>query len=114
MVFPIFSEYRYFNKANVYAGVSFGALFTVNDGGIIYKSESGLQYTSQVNMAAGTGFVAGVQVGYTHYLSDLFGFNAEFAPKYANVKTVDPRYGGSNQHYMLFYFPFTLGLRFRL
>lgn len=114
VLFPIFSEYRYFNKANIYAGVSFGPVFTVNDGGVIYKSYSGVQYASQINMAAGTGFIAGVQVGYTHYISDLLGFNAEFAPKYANVKTVDPRYGGGNQHYMLFSFPFTVGLRFRL
>ena len=114
VIFPIFSDYRYFNKANIYAGGSFGAIFTVNDGGNIYKFENGLQYTSQVNMAPGTGFVAGVQVGYTHYLSDLFGLNVEFAPKYVNVHTVDSRYAAGNEHYMLFYFPLTVGLRFRL
>ncbi len=114
VLFPLYSQYRYFNKATIYAGGTFGAVFTINDGGIIYKTTNGTQYTSQVNMAAGTGFIAGVQVGYTHYFSDLFGVNAEFAPKYANVKTVDPRYGGGNEHYMMFYFPFTVGLRFRL
>lgn len=114
ILFPIYSPYRYFNKADIYAGVSFGAVFTINDGGTIYKSYNGVPYASQVNMAAGTGFVAGVQVGYTHYFSDLFGLNAEFAPKYANVTTNDRRFGDANRHYMLFSFPFTIGVRFRL
>ena len=114
VLFPIYGQYRLYNKANIYVGGSFGALFTINDGGITYKNYNGVQYASQVDMAPGTGFVAGVQVGYTHYITDLFGLNAEFAPKYANVKTVDPRYAGGNQHFSLFYFPFTVGLRFRL
>jgi len=112
--FPIFSPYRFFNKGDIYAGVSFGPVFTINDGGTTYKFYNQIQYASKVNMGPGTGFVAGVQVGYTHYFSDLFGLNAEFAPKYANVHTNDARFAGANSHYMLFSYPFTLGLRFRL
>jgi hypothetical protein len=117
-VVPFYSKYKEYNKANFYYGATLGVVFTVNDAGSQqskYNSapDPNFTYTSQYNYGNGIGYVAGVQAGFTYYISEMLGINIEGAARFTEVGTTDTRYDHANSHYNLFYFPMTVGFRIR-
>ncbi|HXS38246.1 MAG TPA: hypothetical protein VN721_16200 [Flavipsychrobacter sp.] len=115
-VIPFYSKINLdFIQSQVYFGVSAGGVITVNDGRANYSTlpTEKFQYTSNFNYADGKGYVVGVQVGYSYFFTEHFGLNVEVAPRYASVYTSDGRFGHADDHYHLFYYYGTLGLRFR-
>ena len=115
---PFFSRYKEYNKANIYYGATIGIITTINDGSIAYSQYNempGSQYTyaSQYNYGNGIGYVAGLQVGFSYFITQRWGINAELAGRYADVGTTDTHYGHENSRYNLFYFPCTVGIRYR-
>jgi hypothetical protein len=113
-----YSEYKEFNKANLYYGVSLGLAVTVNDGGMansLYNQtpDPNYTYTSQYNYGYGIGYIAGVQVGFTYYVIEHLGFNIELAGRYTDIGTSDTRYDHENARFNLMYFPCKVGLRLR-
>ncbi len=117
-VIPFYSRYNRFNRANLYFGVCFGLMQTVNDGSIKYSNyksapDSALTYMSKYDYGSGTGFNTGFQIGYTWYVIPRLGINVELAMRYAQINTIDTHYGSENAKFHTIYFPETLGLRWR-
>lgn len=117
-VVPFYSKYKEYNKANFYYGVTLGLVFTVNDGTSTQTTygqapDPQFIYTSKYDYGYGIGYVAGVQAGYTYYISETLGVNVEGAARFAEVGTNDTRYDHGNSRYNLFYFPLTVGFRMR-
>ncbi len=117
-VISFYKPHEAFARSSVYFGASVGATFIGNDGKITYTRQNPntpveYVYTSDFHYEAGYGFLLGLQVGYTYYINEHFGINADFAPKVSFVKTKDPRYAAANDTYHLFYFPTTIGLHYR-
>ena len=90
----------------------------MNDGNTIYSQFNNLRgdeykYMSEYHYEPGAGYIVGAQVGMEWYTAGALGMNAEFAPRFAHVNTVDNRGGNRNGPYNLFMFPFSVGLRYR-
>jgi hypothetical protein len=116
-VIPMYDNYR-INRSNFYMGVAAGAVFTVNDGRTEYAQYNQLagaenRYMDSYHYEAGTGYTVGVQLGFNYYISNHVGFNIEGAPRYVNVQTKNHELGTINGNFELFYFPATVGLKFR-
>ena len=112
------SKYKEYNKANFYYGLSFGLLVAKNDGAISQSTygqspDPSLVYTSQYNYGYGIGYLWGAQVGLSYYIWENFGVNIELAGREAYVWTNDSRYNHQNSEYNIFYFPCTVGVRYR-
>ena len=106
------------NSANFYVGVAAGAVFTLNNYGTQYAQAGDRQgpefkYLRQYNYNSGTGFVGGIQAGFTKYLTMGLGLNVEVAPRYAYIKTINADLEANNENFGLLYFPVTIGLRVR-
>jgi len=117
-VIPFYSKFHVYNKSNLYFGAMLGLMTTVNDGSIKYSKynslpDSNLQYVSQYNYGPGIGYTYGLQIGYTYYFFKSFGVNIEIAARYTDVGTNDTKYDHANARYGLYYFPETIGLRYR-
>jgi hypothetical protein len=117
-VIPFYTRYNTYNKSNLYFGVSFGLMQTINDNSLSYSKygaapDSNLVYLSSYHYAAGAGYTAGMQIGYTWYLFPRLGFNVDLAIRYAHIKNNDTHYGSENSKYELLYFPETIGIRWR-
>jgi len=112
------SRYKEYNKANLYYGISFGTLVAVNNAGSSLSAygaspDPKLMYTSSYNYGYGIGYLTGVQIGLSYYIWENFGVNVELAAREAYVWNNDSRYGHANDEYNIFYFPMTVGLRYR-
>jgi outer membrane protein W len=117
-VIPFYERYEDFVRASLYMGVSGGAIFTGTDGGHVYSrvnpnTPAEYTYLSEFQFERGYGYTVGIQVGFNYYFGEHWGLNLDVAPKYASVKTVDPRFDRANNEYNLFYIPTTIGLRYR-
>lgn len=115
---PFYAQYSNFNRANVYFGLMFGLVTTVNDGAMGFSKynaapDSNYTYTSKYDYGYGIGASYGAQVGFTYYIIPRLGVNVELAARYAGVRTHDSRYGSENDHFHLLYFPETIGLKWR-
>ncbi len=115
--FP-FYDHWHVNRSNFYIGLAAGAVFTVNDGSLSYgqlndKNDENSRYLSQYNYNSGTGFVLGGQIGYNYFFSNHLGFNIEAAPRYTKVYVIDSKYNHGNHDFELWYYPVTVGLKFR-
>ncbi len=118
-VVPFYQRYEDFVKSSLYFGVSAGALFTGNSGNVVYSRVNPntpveFTYVSTYHFDRGYGFSVGAQIGYNYYFGQKVGLNVEFAPKYANVQTIDSRRDKINESFDLFYFPVTAGVRIRI
>lgn len=116
---PTYSEYKHYNKTNLYYGITLGILPTLNDGQVSHSKYNqapnpSYVYTSQYDYGYGMGFTAGVQIGYSYYFIPRFGVNIEAAGRYAMVGTSDVNYDHINERYHTFYFPVTVGIRYRM
>jgi hypothetical protein len=116
-VIPSYDDWHV-NRSNFYFGVAVGAMFTVNDGSLSYgelydKPYQNYRYLSQYNYNSGSGYVLGIQVGYTQYFNNHFGVNFEAAPRYTHVYVLDSKYDHANHDFELWYYPITIGLKFR-
>jgi hypothetical protein len=114
---PVYDQFRV-NRANFYYGVAFGGIFTVNDGAQRYsqfdlKRGEEYRYVSELHYEPAAGYTFGFQVGMEWYTRTHFGFNAEFAPRFSHLNTVDNRAGSRNGPYDLFTFPISVGIRYR-
>ncbi len=117
-VVPFYSKFKEYNKANFYYGVTLGIVYTVNDGTSTQSTygsapDPKFVYTSKYDYGYGIGYVAGVQAGYTYFISEMLGVNIEGAARFTEVGTTDTRYNHANSNYNLFYFPITVGFRLR-
>ena len=117
-VIPFYTRYDNYNKANLYFGVSFGLVTTVNDGSLAYSKysaapDSGYTYMSKYDYGYGIGLSYGIQMGYTYYIIPRLGVNVDLAMRYVSVNTNDEHYGAENSHFHLLYFPETIGVRWR-
>ena len=106
------------NRSNFYYGIAFGGIFTVNDGRQEYRQFDGktgeeFRFMSELHFEPAAGYTFGFQVGMEWYTRTHFGFNLEFAPRFAHLNTVDTRAGSRNGPYDLFMFPLSLGVRYR-
>lgn len=112
------SRYKEYNKANFYYGISLGTIVAANDGSMGQSAygqspDPKLMYTSSYNYGYGIGYLAGLQVGLSYYIWENFGVNFEIAGREAYVWNNDSRYSHANDEYNIFYFPITVGLRYR-
>lgn len=117
-VLPFYSRYNNYNKSNIYFGVMFGLVQTVNDGSTGYSvygkaPDSAYTYVSGVHYGAGLGYNFGLKIGYTYYIIPRLGVNIELGARYAHIKTDDTRWAGINSKYYLLYFPETIGISWR-
>jgi len=71
-------------------------------------------YTTTYNSVIG--YVAGIQGGAVFYVTDAIGFTAEAALRYTDYNYNDPKSMTLDNpyHYKVYYFPITLGIRFRV
>lgn len=117
-VIPFYERYEDYVKASIYVGVAAGAVFTANDGRTVYNRvnpNTPVEYTymSEFHFERGYGYMLGIQIGFNYYFGEHWGLNLDAAPRYASVKTVDPRFNHQNDEYNLFYIPTTIGVRYR-
>lgn len=114
---PMYDNLRN-NRSNFYYGLAAGGIFTVNDGANIYsqfdetRGENN-KYVSEYHFEPGAGYILGAQVGMEWYSRTHWGFNVEFAPRFAHINVVDSRAGNRNGPYDVFSFPLTVGVRYR-
>lgn len=105
-----FSNYHVVNKksADAYIGISAGYLLASSDASYLVDNEQSFN--------GGNGFNAGLNLGYTHRIYKGLSANIEFAPRYCWVNSEfknGPIGGGINNDYNLFYFPITIGIRYK-
>jgi hypothetical protein len=117
-IVPFYTKYNTYNKSNLYFGVMFGLVTTINDGSTGYGRykgtvDSGTVYVNSINYGYGIGINYGVQLGYTYYIVPQIGVNVEVAARYADVHTNDLIPGNNNKDFYLLYFPATIGIRYR-
>lgn len=112
---------HYSGNTFIYFGISAGLVTTVGDGSTQFSKynaapDSSFRYVSGYNYAAGIGFSFGVQAGYTYYIKQRWGLNAELAVRYVDVGTEKVN-GINNNHmtnrYRTMFFPQTIGIRYR-
>lgn len=118
-VIPFYTQFRNFNRANLYFGVCAGMVQTLNDGSRQYSkytssTDSGYTYVSGHHYNAGLGYTLGLQTGFIYYIVPRLGVTAELAMRYVNVKTNDQNYTAPIAKYHLLHFPQTVGIRYRL
>jgi hypothetical protein len=116
-VVPMYDNLRN-NRSNFYYGIAAGGIFTVNDAEMTYsqfdeKRGEQYRYLSEYHYEPAAGYTLGFQVGMEWYTKGALGFNAEFAPRFSHLNTVDNRIGSGNGPYDIFSFPFSVGVRFR-
>lgn len=91
-------------KGYLYGGVNAGiSLITGNGNGLS---------SFNVEPTKSTGIQAGVQVGYTQWLIKGLGVNGEIGGRYLTVKSDDTVV--PEETYSTFYFPISIGLRYKL
>lgn len=117
-VIPFYTQFRDFNRANLYFGVMAGLVNTINDGSRSYDKyndgvDSGYTYVSGYHYSAGRGYTLGLQTGFIYYIVPRLGVTAELAVRYADVKTFDQNFAAANNRYQLMHFPQTVGVRWR-
>ena len=117
-VIPFYTQFRDFNRANLYFGVMAGLVNTINDGSRSYDKyndgvDSGYTYVSGYHYSAGRGYTLGLQTGFIYYIVPRLGVTAELAVRYADVKTFDQNFAAVNNRYQLLHFPQTVGVRWR-
>jgi hypothetical protein len=117
-VIPFYTQFRNFNRANLYFGVHAGLVETVNDGSRAYDTynsgtDSGYKYVSGYNYNSGMGFSLGLQTGFIYYIVPRLGVTAELSMRYVKVNTIDQNYAEPNSKYHLLHFPQTVGVRWR-
>ncbi len=118
-VIPFYTQFRNFNRANLYFGAQVGMIQTVNDGSRQYSkymsaTDSGYTYVSGYNYGPGMGYSLGLQTGFIYYIVPRLGVTAELCLRYVNVKTTDMNYAAANSKYHIMHFPQTVGIRYRL
>lgn len=118
-VIPFYTQFRNFNRANLYFGAHLGLVETMNDASRQYSkyassTDSGYTYVSGYHYGPGMGYTLGIQTGFIYYLVPRLGVTAELSMRYVNVKTTDINYAAPNAHYHLLHFPQTVGIRYRL
>ncbi len=114
---PLYDHYR-INRSNFYMGVAAGAVFTVSDGRTNYAQFNNMEgeqyrYIDTYHYEAGSGYTVGAQVGFTYYISNHIGFNAEGAARYVQIDNKNHNIGSVNGGFEMFYFPVTLGIKMR-
>jgi hypothetical protein len=117
-VIPFYTQFRDFNRANLYFGVMAGLVNTINDGSRSYDKyndgvDSGYTYVSGYHYSAGRGYSLGLQTGFIYYIVPRLGVTAELAMRYVDVKTFDQNFAAVNNRYHLLHFPQTVGVRWR-
>lgn len=117
-VIPFYTQFRDFNRANLYFGVMAGLVNTINDGSRSYDKyndgvDSGYTYVSGYHYSAGRGYTLGLQTGFIYYIVPRLGVTAELAMRYADVRTNDQNFAAVNNRYQLLHFPQTVGVRWR-
>ena len=117
-VIPFYTQFRDFNRANLYFGVMAGLVNTINDGSRSYDKyndgvDSGYTYVSGYHYSAGRGYTLGLQTGFIYYIVPRLGVTAELAIRYADVRTNDQNFAEVNNRYQLLHFPQTVGVRWR-
>jgi hypothetical protein len=105
-------------RSNFYYGVGLGALFTVNDGKTEYRqlydlSGEEYRFVGEYHYEPAIGYTVGFQVGMEWWASGRLGVNAEFAPRFNHLNTIDNRAASRNGPFDLFTFPVTVGIRYR-
>ncbi len=100
-------------------GVAAGGIATGADGQNIFdrvnpRTPREYVYRKEFHYESGYGYFVGAQIGYTYFFSNRVGFDLKLAGRWGAVTTIDPRYGGRNERYDLFWFPAMAGLKFRL
>jgi hypothetical protein len=118
-VIPFYTQFRNFNRANFYFGVTAGLVETLNDASRSYSkynspTDSGYTYVSGYHYGSGMGYTLGLQTGFIYYIVPRIGVTAELALRYVNVKTIDINYAAPNAHYHVMHFPQTVGIRYRI
>jgi hypothetical protein len=117
-VIPFYTRYQTFIRSNLYFGLNFGLVETVNDGSTGYSKyneapDSNYTYVSSYNYSFGIGYSTGLQIGYTYYIIPRLALNLELGARYANMSTNDMNYRADNSKYYLLHFPQTVGIRWR-
>jgi hypothetical protein len=117
-VLPFYQQYEEFVRSQLYIGVAAGGVMIGNDAEVVYSKvnpRTPVEYTyaSEYHFEPGYGYILGMQIGYTYFISERIGINLDFAPKVTWAKLNDSRYGGANNEYTLIYFPTTIGLHYR-
>ncbi len=105
-------------RSNFYYGAGIGAIFTINDGGrkytqVLDQPGEEFRFVSEYRYEPAAGYTLGVQLGMDWWLTDHVGVNAEFAPRFNHLNTVDNRASGRNGPFDVFTFPTTVGIRYR-
>lgn len=119
-VIPFYTQFRTYNRANLYFGVNAGFMNTVNDGSKGYSymkspiDSSTIEYVTTYHYASGMGYNFGVQGGFTYNIIPRLGVNIELGVRYANITTIGQNAAADVHKYHLMYFPETLGIRWRL
>jgi hypothetical protein len=118
-VIPIVPQYADYTTGELYIGISAGGVGTGGDGENVLdrinpRTPRELVYRSEFHYASGYGYFVGAQVGYTHYFSRRIGVDLNLAGRWTAVQTTDPRYGGRNERYDMFWYPATIGIKVRL
>ena len=116
---PFEPRYADFVRGELYVGVAFGGVGTGGDGNNVLsraneRTPREYVYRSEFHYQGGYGYYTGLQVGYSYYFSERIGIDANVAGRWASMKTKDGRYQGRNERYDLFWFPVTIGIKFRL
>jgi hypothetical protein len=112
---PFYSRYREMIRSKFYCGVTAGLAIATNDGENklgINPADSSV-FTHEYHYQSGKGMVMGAQVGYIYYVSQHVGLNIDAAARFADMSTIDPRYGTRTDKYNLWYFPVTFGIHYR-
>jgi len=118
-VIPFYTQFRNFNRANLYFGAHAGLVETINDGSRQYAkynspTDSGYTYVSGYHYGSGMGYTLGLQTGFIYYIVPRLGVTAELSLRYVHVKTIDINYAEPNNNYHLLHFPQTVGVRWRI
>jgi len=118
---PLTAPYVFYNFVKrssvgyVYGGLMVGGVIAKI--GINTEEYSGTVVTGYTTAYNGAfGYVVGLQAGFVADLSKHFGVNVEAAMRYADYNYKDPSttLPDDPYHYKLFYFPMTVGLRYRI
>jgi hypothetical protein len=118
-VIPFYSQFRTFNRANLYFGVHAGLVNTINDGSRGYSkyntgTDSNYNYVSDFHYNSGSGYTLGLQTGFIYYIVPRFGVMAELAVRYARVNTIGDHWAEPTSTYGVMHFPQTIGIRYRI
>lgn len=114
---PMYNKMREV-RSSFYYGLGLGAIFTTNDGQRDYRQFNEqvgeeYRYVSEYRYENAAGYTVGFQVGMEWWVLGRLGVNAEFAPRFNHLNTVDNRIASRNGPFDLFTFPVIAGIRYR-